>query len=113
LQITNKKTQGENLKTLDILKRFLPFALLFLGLSLFGAAGDATTILKETTTEQVSGEIGWLFIIGGIILGAIVLIVQKNVVLPIIILIGSIVFAMSPDLADGVIQQFGSGTAAP
>jgi type IV secretory pathway VirB2 component (pilin) len=79
---------------------------------LFGAAGDATTILKDTTNEQVSGDIGFMVIIIGIVLAGATMMFQKNIYIPAIIFLGSIVFAMSPDLADGVIQQFGT-TSAP
>jgi hypothetical protein len=70
---------------------------------------NATEILKDTASQQVSGDIGWLFIVGGIVIAALTMIIQKNIIIPIIILIGAIVFAMSPDLANGVIQQFGNG----
>lgn len=76
--------------------------------SLFGATGDATTILKEEAQGQVSGELGWLVVLGGMIIAGFILMTQKTVVLPMIVFVGSIIFAMSPDLADGVIQQFGN-----
>lgn len=89
------------------LKTLFIIAIMLLGVSLFGADTDATVILKSTANKQISGEIGWLFIVGGIILAALSMIIQKNIVVPIIILIGAIVFAMSPELADGIISQFG------
>lgn len=85
----------------------LMMAFMLLETSLFGETGDATTILKDTASEQISGDIGWLFIIGGMVVAAITMMFQKNLLVPGIILAGSIMMAMSPDLADGVIQQFG------
>lgn len=74
--------------------------------SLFAAAGDATTILKTTTSEQVDGEIGWLIIFIGLIMAAVTLAVTKNIFIPLVIFVSAIVVAMSPDLATGVQQQF-------
>lgn len=96
-----KKIELKNFKFLLLL------GLLFLGTTLFGAAGDATTILKDTASTQISGDIGWLIIIGGIVVAALTMMFQKNLLIPVIIVCGSAVLAMSPDLADGIIQQFG------
>lgn len=85
----------------------LMVSLMCLDSSLFAAAGDATTILKTTATEQISGEIGWLFILGGFVIAGIYLMFKQNFMVAGIILVGSIVLALSPDLSDGIIQQFG------
>ena len=75
----------------------------------FGAtytATDATGILKEVATEQVGGDIGFVIILIGLALAGLTLITTKNFMISGLVLIGSIVFAMAPDLASGIISQF-------
>jgi type IV secretory pathway VirB2 component (pilin) len=86
----------------------LLLAVMCLETTVFGATGDATEILKDTAKTQISGDIGFLIILGGVAVAALTMMFQKNLFVPVIILIGSIVLAMSPDLTDGIIQQFGS-----
>lgn len=86
----------------------LMIAIMCVDASLMAAEGDATTILKTTTSEQISGEIGWLFILAGVVIAALMMMFKQNLLVSGIILVGSIVLALSPDLADGVIQQFGN-----
>lgn len=67
----------------------------------------ATGLLRSTASEQIEGDIGWLVIISGVVIASIIMMVQKNIILPLIVFIGSIIFAMSPDLASGIVSQFG------
>lgn len=69
-------------------------------------ASTATGILKEVTTEQVSGELGFVIIVVGLVLAGITLVTTKNFIYPALVMIGTIIVAMSPDLANGIAAQF-------
>ncbi len=85
-------------------------ALMFIETSMFGATYTATTgtgILQEVAQTEISGALGFVIILIAIVLAGITLIQTKNAVVAGIVLVGGIFIAMSPDLAAGIINQFG------
>lgn len=89
---------------------FILLALMCIESSMFGATYTATTgtgILQEVAQTEISGALGFVIILIAIVLAGITLIQTKNVVVSLIVLVGGIFIAMAPDLAAGIIKQFG------
>jgi branched-subunit amino acid transport protein len=88
---------------------FIVCVLMFLKSTLFAyTATTGTGILREVAIGQMSGEIGFLIVLFGIVLAGITLIATKNLMLSLIVGIGVIFIAMSTDIATGLITQFGN-----
>lgn len=89
---------------------FMLLALMCIETSMFGATYTATTgtgILQEVAQTEISGALGFVIILIAIVLAGIALIQTKNLIVAGIIFIGGIFIAMAPDIAAGIIKQFG------
>lgn len=90
-------------------KLFLLLAIVFLQSSLFAyTATTGTGILKEVTVGQMSGEIGFIIVLMGIVLAGVTLLTTKNLMLSLIVGLGAVFIAMSTDISSGLISQFGN-----
>lgn len=69
-------------------------------------ATTATGILKEATTNELTGELAFVIIVIGIVLAGITLVTTKNPVISLIVGVGTIIVGMATDIATGIQAQF-------
>lgn len=82
-------------------------ALMLIDTSLFAyTSTTGTGILKEVALGQMSGEVGFLIVMLGVVLAGITLIVSKSLPTTAIVFFGVILIAMSTDISSGLITQF-------
>lgn len=82
-------------------------ALMLIDTSLFAyTSTTGTGILKEVALGQMSGEVGFLIVMVGVVLAGITLIISKSPMTTMIVFFGVIIVAMSTDISSGLITQF-------